>query len=36
VGDVYGSRMGAIGAAIGATDGLSRTETVIYQKRRSP
>ena len=31
-----GAGWGAIGAAIGASDGLSRTETVIYQKRRSP
>ena len=31
-----GAGWGAVGAAIGATNGLSRAETVIYQKPRSP
>jgi hypothetical protein len=32
---VIGAGWAAIGAAIGATDGLSRTETEIYRRRRS-
>jgi len=31
-----GAAWGALGAGIGATDGLSRTETVIYNTRRLP